>query len=150
MNGKLVAGLVCGAAAAVPGRYMLESTILSLSPLMGRADNLDSAILLAPFAVAGLVLFICMIAPSATGAWLRGCLITTAVAAVTTLQAAQCFGMEYLFSVMLNDQIAGEVVSETCPESLTPLVGMLITLCALIFGFAAVFVWRSRRRGEDL
>lgn len=150
MTGKLVAGLVCGAAAAVPGRFMLESTVGAFEPLMGRAGSMDLTVTLAPFAVAGVVLFVCMIAPNPTGAWLRGCLIVTAVAAVTTLQAAQCYGMDWLFREMFNDRAAREAATLACPEGQTPLVSGLIAAGAVVFGLAALVVWRGARRGEDL
>lgn len=150
MIGKLAAGLVCGAAAAFPARYVLETTMGGFRPFTGEPSNMDTAILLAPFAVVALVVVVCVIAPSMIGAWVRGCLIATGVGAVTTLQALQCFGLDWLFREMFNDRAAREAATVACPDSLTPMISAVIAAGAVAFGIAALLIWRNSRRGEEL
>lgn len=150
MIGKVIAGLICGAAAAIPGRFMLQSIAAALAPVMGGTRQLEDAVMLTPFAVAILVIVLCVTAPSVAGAWLRGCLIVAVVAAVTTLQALQCYGFDWLFSEMFNDRIARDATTAACLEDQTPLVTGLIAAAGVAAGLAALFVWRGARRDVDL
>ena len=150
MIGKVAAGVVCGAAAAVPGRYMLELFLGGLAPLMGGKDQLDLSILVAPYAVAALVFVICLTAPNTIGAWLRGCLMTAVICLMTALQGVQCFGMDYLFGEVFSDPIARDAAMVACPRSLTPLLSTIITAGAVVFGIGAFVAWRNARRGQEL
>lgn len=150
MIGKLIAGLVCGAAAAVPGRYFLETTIGAMQPLMGNGDDMALAIQAAPFAVGAMVVVIALIAPNIAGAWLRGALIAAVVGLIVTVQALQCFGFDYLFGEVLADPISRDAAMIACPDSLTPMVAMAIAAGAVAFGVLGIMVWRGARRDHDL
>lgn len=150
MIGKLIAGVVCGVAAAVPGRYFLETTIGAMAPLMGNGDDMELAIQAAPFAVGAMVIVIAMIAPNVAGAWLRGALIAAVVGLIVTVQALQCFGFDYLFGEVLGDPVSRDAAMIACPDSLTPLVAMAIAAGAVAFGALGITVWRSARRDQEL
>ena len=144
---KLIAGIVCGAAAALPGKYMMTVMLQSLMvAMMQSPDDLDMAVAATPFAVAALTVFICVIAPNALGAWFRGCLLVTVVAAGFALQSLQCFGIEWLFDRMFDDPHVRQAASAGCPEGITPFMAIASIVAAAAFGSGAIVVWGMGKR----
>ncbi len=149
MIGKVIAGVVCGAAAALPGKYMLASIAASLIIFLGDSSQLELAITVVPFFVFALGVFIGVIAPNALGAWLRGCLLVVVVSTVLALQSLQCFGIEYFFERMFDDAAVVRDATIACPKDVTPTMTGLSIAAAIIFGITAILVWRRAKQAGE-
>ena len=143
---KLIAGVVCGAAAALPGRYLLLTMFVPMLSALGGESDVDAAVVVAPAAVAALVVLIAVIAPTVAGAWVRGCLLVTVVSAVLAVQALQCFGIAWLMEEMVRDRTVREAAMAGCAGDLTPGIAMLSLALAVGFGLATFVIWRAAAR----
>ena len=144
---KLIAGIVCGAAAALPGKYMMSTMLQSVMvAMMQSPGDLAMAVAATPFVVFALVIFICAMAPNVVGAWFRGCLMVTIVAAGFALQALQCFGIEWLFDQVFDDPGVRHAASAGCPEEITPFATIASLVAAVAFGAGAIVVWGMGKR----
>ena len=143
---RLAAGIVCGAAAALPGRYMLIATVGAYADILGEGAGLALAADLAPVAVGILVLVVCLVAPTAVGAWLRGCLMVCGISVLLAMTVLQCVGIGWIFGELFDDPMVREAALSGCPVELTPMVGTLALIGAAVFGGAALVIWRSSSR----
>ena len=151
MLGKIAAGIVCGAAGALPARYFMESTIAAFGDLIRGGAGVDFAIAATPFVFAALVVLVCWLAPHALGAWFRGCLFVAIVCLMGAFQLGQCFAMGWFFESVLDDPFAARAATSACPDDMSAGPAVLMVCGAVIFGVAAFMIWRhtSRTRRPD-
>ena len=150
MIGKLAAGLVCGVAAALPARFAVESLLSSLTAPLRIGDTLDLVYIAVPFVAIGLVLVACITAFDTVAAWWRGCLAVAILGVMMLLQSMPCFGLDGMYRAMMSDWEADRAVRAACPEELTAMVAAGIAVVSLVFGIAAIVLWRRMGRGYGL
>lgn len=146
---KLIAGVVCGVAAALPGRFLLLTMFVPMMQAIGGEGDVEAALIVAPVAVGAMVVLITVIAPTVVGAWIRGCLLVTAVSAVLAVQALQCFGIAWLMQEMVRDRAMREAAMAGCAPDLTPGIAVLSIVLAVVFGIATIMIWRTAARSAS-
>ncbi len=142
MAGKLIAGIVCGGAGAMPAKHMLSTLVASLQVLISDKDQLELGLMISPFLMAGLVILLCWLAPTVLGAWFRGCLFVTVISIIAAFQVVQCFGIEWIVGETFNDPSVRDAAMASCNNDLTPSIALIYLAMGVAFGAATIMFWR--------
>lgn len=148
MIGKVVAGVVCGAAVALPAMYVMEMMAAGMIFVMDDKDQIELAVKIMPFVVLPIVVAVCWIAPTVLGAWFRGCLFAAGISVLALVQVAQCYGIGWLIGEATDDRSLREAAMAGCPDSITPMIAAAVAAIAVIFSVAAIIVWRRSAQSE--
>ena len=140
--GKIIAGVVCGAAGAWPAKIVLTSFILAVDQFITDREQLELGLAIAPFLVAGMVVILCAIAPTVLGAWFRGCIFVTVMSVIAAFQVGQCYGIGWIVDQAGGGRDIRDAALAGCMVDVAPWTVYALIAIAIAAGCAAIVVWR--------